>query len=452
MSDFINLINLKTLSYQDSEELYRVAVEGTLLPSSCDSCGSADFYKHGSQPQSYIDTPMHGKRVLIEIDRRRFRCKSCGKTVFEPLPDMDGKRLATSRLVQYIEKRCLKETFAALSREVGVDDKTIRFIFDDYVARKEKEMNFKTPTVLGIDELKIIGSYRAMLTNIDKLAMFDLLPSRKQLSLAEYFDALPDKRNVETVVMDMWNSYRRIARKFFPGRLIVADRFHVTRMANEGMERVRKQIRKDLDDKTRIKLKDERFLLYKRSKTLDSDDWDRINQWFAMFPTLGDAYRAKEEFFDTYEQPTREAAERHAARWASRLDPAISRYFRDLRVAVHNWHDEIFNYYENPVTNGYTESMNNIARFINRMGRGYSFEVLRARLLFDERVVKRERPTIRKKVRKQKPSGDVWAFSVGRTIATSIDNFEYEDVPGPAVNYGADLPTLARLLEEGYFS
>lgn len=96
--------------------------------------------------------------------------------------------------------------------------------------------------------------------------------------------------------------------------------------------------------------------------------------------------------------------------------------------------------------------MNNIARFINRMGRGYSFEVLRARLLFDERVVKSERSTIRKKVRKQKPSGDVWAFSVGRTITTSSDNFEYKDEPGPVVNYGADLPTLARLLEEGYFS
>jgi transposase len=399
-----------------------------------------------------MDTPMHGKRVLIMIDRRRFRCKSCGKTVFEPLPDMDGKRQATSRLIEYIERRCLRETFAALSREVGVDDKTIRFIFDDYAARKEQELEFKTPSVLGIDELKIVGSYRAMLTNIDKLAMFDLLPSRKQQSLMEYFYALPDKGNVETVVMDMWNPYRRVARTVFPGRLIVADRFHVTRMANEGMERVRKQIRKDLDDKTRIKLKDERFLLYKRSKDLTSEDWERVNQWFAMFPALGSAYRAKEEFFDTYEQPTRAAAERHAVKWASLLDPAISRHFRDLRVAVHNWHEEIFNYYENPVTNGYTESMNNIARFINRMGRGYSFEVLRARLLFDEKVVKSERPTIRKKVRKQKPSGDAWAFSVGRTIATSCDNFEYRDVLGPVVNYGADLSILAQLLEDGYFS
>lgn len=130
----------------------------------------------------------------------------------------------------------------------------------------------------------------------------------------------------------------------------------------------------------------------------------------------------------------------------------IEKHFRDLRVALHNWHEEIFNYYDNPVTNGYTESMNNITRFINRMGRGYSFEVLRARLLYDEKVIKGERSSIRKKVRKQKPSNDVWSLTIGRTITSSENDYEYTTTPGPVVNYGADLSTLARLLEEGYFA
>jgi len=395
---------------------------------------------------------MHGKRVLIEIDRRRFRCKSCGKTMFEPLPDMDGKRQATTRLIQYIEKRCVRETFSALSREIGIDDKTVRFIFDDYVARRQKEVQFQTPETLGIDELKIIGDYRAMLTNIDKRALFDLLPSRKKVSLLGYFETMPDKQNVQTLVMDMWNPYRQIGKKVFPGRLIVADRFHVVRMANDGMERVRKQIRKTVDDRTRIKLKDERFLLLKRRESLDEEGEEKIKRWFSMFPQLGLAYEAKERFFDIYCQPTREAAEIVAERWASNLDPGIEKQFRDLRVALYNWHEEIFNYYENPITNAYTESVNNITRFINRMGRGYSFEVLRARLLFDEKVIKGESRTIRRKVRKPKPSGNYDMFSLGRTISTSGQDFEYVDEKGPVINYGADLSTLAQLLKEGYFS
>lgn len=58
---------------------------------------------------------------------------------------MDGKRLATTRLVQHVERHCLRKTFAELSREVGVDDKTIRYIFDDYVAWLKETEVFETP-------------------------------------------------------------------------------------------------------------------------------------------------------------------------------------------------------------------------------------------------------------------------------------------------------------------
>ena len=108
------------------------------------------LYRHGSQRQNYLDTPMHGKRVVIEIDRKRYRCKVCGKTLFEPLPAMDSKRLATTRMVQHIERHCLRKTFAELSREVGVDDKIIRHIFDDYVARLKETVVVESGPILGL--------------------------------------------------------------------------------------------------------------------------------------------------------------------------------------------------------------------------------------------------------------------------------------------------------------
>ncbi|MFN8755730.1 MAG: helix-turn-helix domain-containing protein [Burkholderiales bacterium] len=78
------------------------------------------LFGHGSQLQKFIDTPTHGKRLLIEIERKRYRCKACSKTLFESLPDMDAKRSMTDRLRQFIEARALKHTFAEVSRDVGV--------------------------------------------------------------------------------------------------------------------------------------------------------------------------------------------------------------------------------------------------------------------------------------------------------------------------------------------
>lgn len=440
-TDILNLPNMRASKLNDYDSHYRILAQSTSGLATCPHCGQNDFYGHGSQYQKFMDTPIHGKQVVVEIYRKRGRCKNCGKTSFEPLPDIDNKRLATKRLIAYIEQRCLKENFMTLAREVGVDNKTIRNIFDDYEARLKKDHIFKTPEVLGIDELKIIGDYRAMLTNIEQLALFDMLPSRKQVSLLEYFEMLPDKQNVTTVVMDMWRTYRNVASMMFPGKLIVVDKFHVVRMANDGLERVRKRIRKGLDRSTRLKMKNERFVLLKRKKELTPEEIAKTKKWFGLFPELGLAYDAKEAFFDIYDYPSRAAAEDAAAKWASALPTEVGKDFRDLTTALGNWHREIFNYYENPVTNAYTESLNGVARYINRMGRGYSFNVLRAKLLYEKRALKGG-PSINKKPR----------------TATGYDLFTGGNQPvgttdtSAQIEYGADLPTLVQLLEEGYFS
>jgi hypothetical protein len=46
---------------------------------------------------------MHGRRVGLYIDTRRYRCRDWGITFYEPLPGLDEKRLMTKRLVQWMQ-------------------------------------------------------------------------------------------------------------------------------------------------------------------------------------------------------------------------------------------------------------------------------------------------------------------------------------------------------------
>ncbi len=452
MPDFLHLPNLRTLSAQDMGDHYQVEAEGGVAPTACPTCHNA-LYRHGSQRQTYLDTPMHGKRVVIEIDRKRYRCKVCGKTLFEPMPAMDSKRLATTRMVQHIERHCLRKTFAELSREVGVDDKTIRHIFDDYVARLKETVAFETPEVLGIDELKIIGQYRAMITNVENLALFDMLPTRNKADLIAYFKTMPGKDKVRILTMDLWNVYRQVAQDQFPGRMVVADRFHVVRMANDSIEKVRKAIRKGLETRDRLKLKDDRFVLLAREKNLDDKARAKLEKWTEMFPALGAAYKAKEAFHDIYTHASKDDAQKAAQEWLQSVDKDVAWAFRETMGALQIWWTEIFNHYDYPTSNAYTESINNIAKGMNRMGRGYSFDVIRARLLFDDDARKDTRKTIRKKVRKavERPVvGFATPMSMSRMMAPTV-NYEdvYEEVK---LEYGPYLPTLARKLEAGDFA
>lgn len=160
--DILNLPHVRAVGVQQHETHYVVSAVGGVEPTACPHCGGEALHRHGTKLQSFMDTPMHGKRVELSFERKRFRCTACGKTLLDSLPSMDSKRQMTSRLVTYIEQRCIQSTFAEVSREVGVDDKTVRHVFDDYTSHTQESVIYEVPRVLGIDELKIVGEYRCM--------------------------------------------------------------------------------------------------------------------------------------------------------------------------------------------------------------------------------------------------------------------------------------------------
>lgn len=445
MTDFLQLPSLKTLEVLSSEDRYVVKAEGVSSWTTCPLCKRGRLYGHGSQEQSFQDTPSHGKPVEVFIQRRRYRCQGCGKTMFEPVADFDGKRQATARLVANIRKESFIKTFAALAREVALDEKTIRHIFDDFVEEFETKVRFRTPRILGIDELKIIGDYRAMITNVERKTVFDLRPSRKKEDLLPYFRTLRDKDTVEWVAMDMYAVYKQVVRATLPQARIVVDRFHIQRMANDALEKLRRGIRTNLPKRQRLKLKDERFLLLKRQHDLKGPDMERALEWFRQFPLLGEAHALKEGFLSIWDHKARTDAEAACVKWLGNIPAELAPAFKDLTTAVHNWHDEIFAYFDQPITNAYTESVNRLAKDMNRMGRGYSFEVIRARMLYDAKARKDGAVIEIVEVDNDKPSTN---FEFQRMTMAS---FSQKKRIKRVVEYGPYIPTLARLLEEGYF-
>lgn len=81
---------------------------------------------------------------------------------------------------------------------------------------------------------------------------------------------------------------------------------------------------------------------------------------------------------------TRQDAEAFFDAWKVKITPEVEAHFQPILTAFENWHDEIFAYFDHPITNAYTESLNSLIRVINRNGRGYSFEALRAKVLYTE--------------------------------------------------------------------
>lgn len=178
-------------------------------PIACEECGvQGEFVRFGKRDVPYRDLPIHGKRVTLWVVRRRYTCRAC-KTTFRPqLPEMvDGFRM-TLRLHEYVEKESFNHPYTFVAAQTGLDEKTVRDIFNARAEFLGRWHRFETPRILGIDELYLNKRYRCILTNIEERTLLDLLATRRQDVVTNYLMKLKDRQKVEIVSMDMWNPYQ----------------------------------------------------------------------------------------------------------------------------------------------------------------------------------------------------------------------------------------------------
>jgi transposase len=230
---------------------------------------------------------------------------------------MDEDHRMTKRLLRFVQAESLRITFAEVARQCGLDEKTVRDIFKAHTAQLEKTHTFATPAVLGIDELHLLNKPRCVLTNVEYRTVIDLLEKRDQKTVQAYLSKIEDGHKIEIVTMDMWRPYRQAVAAALPNAVVVVDKFHIVRMANQALDKVRKDLRESLSDKKRRTLKKDRFILLHRKRDLDDQDLFILDTWTKNFPELGQAYELKEEFFlRRAEDPGRRRASHDDARHA----------------------------------------------------------------------------------------------------------------------------------------
>ena len=387
---------------------------------------------------------MHGKRVGLYIHARRFKCRDCGKTFMESLPDVDGKRRMTERLAQWIGPRSLHYTFTSVAEEIGVTEGTIRNVAHEYIDALEQAHHFETPEWMGIDEIHLLRRPRAVITNLRQNTAIDLLPDRDKRSILRYLAALKHKDRIRTVAMDMWRPYRDAVLEVLPDASVVVDKFHVLRMANQSMDELRRSLsRSGNADRLRQKAagaKKDAYLFRKREKDLDDTERLLLDGWLQNIPELAEAWRLKEGFYGIYEAENKEDASRRYRAWAASVPSECQSAFQPILTAWKNWESYILAYFDHQVTNAFTESLNSLIRVINRMGRGYSFEVLRAKILFTRGTHKKilQRPKFHRE------SLETTAFyHMGLALPFESDEAQEE------ITYGVDLQLLTETLDTG---
>ena len=116
--------------------------------------------------------------------------------------------------------------------------------------RKVDLKRLQLPQVLCIDEVyakKLTKhSYCCVLYSPQWKKIIDILDSRHKLDLIDYFSRIPkqEKDNVKFISIDMWDSYRQMAKLCLPKAIICVDSFHVISHLSSAFKSIRIKIMK----------------------------------------------------------------------------------------------------------------------------------------------------------------------------------------------------------------
>lgn len=381
--DLLRLDGLTSTGYEevDGTMIVHAVLTDPVVPS-CD-CDSPKVVKHGRRTVQFKDHAIQRQAVYIRIVRQRYRCDGCKTILLEDLPGIDADRHMTVRFRDQLAQDGVMRTFSDAAHLNGVKESLVRRVFAEYAEERLRNYTFDLPRVLGMDEKVIQGTARFVIGDVTARSMLDLQGSRKNIDLDQYFRHMPGRERVEVITQDMYWGYKTINETFFKRAVIVIDKFHVVRYANLAVEMVRKQVQNSLDNDGRISLKRKIRLLAARPGNLTDEGRLALKRVLAEYPALDMAVTCKEWFYDIYQAQTRAEAEAAYSAWVDLLPKEMERPFAPILsfMKQRRWKPLIFNYFDHPYTNAYVEALNGLIDQINRAGRGYDLQTLRAKAL-----------------------------------------------------------------------
>ncbi len=225
-----------------------VTIRGTSAISACPSCGAASLRIHSRYDRRLADLPMAGRRVVLMLRARRFRCDAvrCARRIFtERFEDNILKPWArrTARLDQIVHCLALAlggrpaASFACrLSMPIS-NDTLLR------VVRRRGSPSFPTPSVIGIDDWawRRNQRYGTLICDLERRKTIALLPDREPATAQVWLAAQPQ---IGVVARDRGGGYGLAAQKALPNAVQVADRWHLMENASQAfLDAVRKSMR-----------------------------------------------------------------------------------------------------------------------------------------------------------------------------------------------------------------
>ncbi len=398
----LGLDGFRVLEVVETEAEVVVTVETTADVVGCTSCG-VRAEAHDRKRIDIRDLACFGRPARLRWIKRRWRCPDpdCdAKTWTERSPHVDAQAVLTRRAGAEACRQVGEEARAVsrVAAEMGVCWWTVmNAVIEHGTPLVDDPERIGAVRQLGIDETTYLSAkpshptiYATGLVELEAKVLIDLVEGNSAADLRRWTENADRNwlAGIEVVATDLAESFRAGLSPHLAHARRVADPFHVVRVGNRCLDKVRRRVQNETlghrgrkeDPLYRI-----RKLLVSGSERLD----ERGSTRMLLGLRVGDphdevlgAWLAKESVRDVYLTDDPAVA-------ATLLDKVIAgcaedevEEIRSLGATLESWRAEILAHHDSGASNGPTEGLNLCVKRVKRCGHGFKrFEHYRLRVL-----------------------------------------------------------------------
>lgn len=343
---------------------------GGVFPCPVEGCGKV-VKAHDTAPHTWRHMNFLQYKTYITARVPRTKCSEHGvKMVTVPWarPGSGFTMMFEAHLMLLAQSMPIRQ----VAQLVDEYDTRIWRVVNRYVSEARSKENYEEVTAIGIDETSRRGhNYITSFVDLkEKKVVF--VSEGKSSDAVDTFvkdfkehSGNPD--NVKLVTCDMSAAFRAGVDRNFKNADTIIDKFHVVKLANDGVDKVRRS-----EVKTTPELKGSKYFWLRNENSLTERQHELFETLKAKNLKTGRAYAMKTCLQDIYfTAKTRSEAEsgfRKLCSWMmhSQLEP-MKACALTIRRHIHS----ILNYFQFRKTNALLEGMNSIIQNLKRRSRGF---------------------------------------------------------------------------------
>lgn len=254
------------------------------------------------------------------------------------------------------------------------DDKLWR-VLEKYIQRVREQEDYSKVSIVGVDETSRAKGhdYISLFVDLKKkrtIFIADGKGSQTVETFARDIESHNGKREqITDVSCDMSPAFIKGTRTCFPSAEITFDRFHILKIINKAVDKIRKeevQIHSILTGKRYIFLKNNANLTKKQKKQLTEIKLSKIN-----LKTLR-ALHIREAFQSIYQSETIKEFEILLKKWYWWATHSRIKQMQEVAHTIKRHWSGVLNWKISHITNGLLEGLNSLIQAAKSKARGYS--------------------------------------------------------------------------------